>query len=51
MKLIFYTPLCLYKIVKTNIFFRPEEAMLQTGKSLSLELKIVLFLRKFIGSL
>ena len=29
--------------MKSNIFFRPEEAMLETGKSLSTELKLVLF--------
>ena len=29
------TPFCIHKIMKSNIFFRPEEAMLETGKSLS----------------
>ena len=31
-----------YKIMKSNIFFRPEEAMLETGKSLSTKSKFVL---------
>ena len=35
-----------YKFMKSNIFFRPEEAMLETGKSLSSKSKLVLFLRK-----
>ena len=29
--------------MKSNIFFRPEEAMLETGKSLSTKSKVVLF--------
>ena len=29
--------------MKSNIFFRPEEAMLETDKSLSTESKLVLF--------
>ena len=29
--------------MRSNIFFRPEEAMLETGESLSTELKLVLF--------
>ena len=38
------TLLCVYKIIKSNIFFRPEEAMLETGESLSSKSNIVLFL-------
>ena len=33
----------LNKIIRSNIFFRPEEAMLETGESLSTESKLVLF--------
>ena len=29
--------------MRSNIFFRPEEAMLETGKILSTESKLVLF--------
>ena len=29
--------------MKSNIFFRPEEAMLETGESLSTKSKLVLF--------
>ena len=29
--------------MKRNIFFRPEEAMLETGESLSTKSKLVLF--------
>ena len=37
------TLLSVYKIMKSNIFFRPEEAMLKTGESLSSTSKLVLF--------
>ena len=37
------TLLSVYKIMRSNIFFRPEEAMLETGKSLSTESKLVMF--------
>ena len=40
------TVLSVYKIMKSKIFFRPEEAMLETGESLSSKSKLVLFLRK-----
>ena len=40
------TLLNVYKIMWSNIIFRPEEAMLETGKSLSTELKLVLFWRQ-----
>ena len=36
------TPFGIHKIMKSNIFFRPEEAMLETGKSLSTKSKLVL---------
>ena len=35
-----------HKIMKSKIFFRPEEAMLETGESLSTKSKIVLLQRK-----
>ena len=40
MKNISHTPFWCYKIMYENIFHRPEEAMLQTGESLSTEHKI-----------
>ena len=38
------------QIVKVNIFYRPEEAMLDTGKSLSYPQKYFLLLEKTIPS-
>ena len=39
---------CVYKIIKINIFFRPEEAMLENWRKLiSLLKNCVLFLRNF----
>ena len=35
------TLLSVYKIMKSNIFFRPEEAMVETGKNLSSKSKLV----------
>ena len=40
---IFWYTFGIHKIMKSNIFFRPEEAMLETGKSLSTKSKLVLF--------
>ena len=42
------THLSAYKIMKSNIFFRPEEAMLETGKSLSSKSKLVLCVWMFL---
>ena len=43
MRFCFSPLLSVYKIMRSNIYFRPEEAMLETGKSLSTESKLVLF--------